>query len=255
MAKWTRWWKSSSRAHPPAASYDGRMDVAALVAQNLREVCERIAAAAMRSGRRPEEVTLVGVTKYVDHNVAQALYDAGCHDLGESRPQSLWSKAAAIPAARWHLIGHLQRNKVRRTLPLVALVQSLDSLALAQAVSDEAESLGRRLPVLLEVKIAGDPTKHGFAPTDLPAALEKIARLPGLEVRGLMTMASLEGGGDAARRDFAALRELRDEQLSCCPPGASLAELSMGMSGDFEIAVEEGATMVRVGSALFEGLA
>jgi PLP dependent protein len=223
--------------------------------QNLDEVRDRIAAAAQRSGRRADAITLIGVTKYVSDAITRQLFDLGCHDLGESRPQSLWSKAEVIPSARWHLIGHLQRNKVRRTLPCLALLQSLDSLALAQAISAEADTIGRRIPALLEVKIAEDATKHGFPPAEVRAALETIAALPGIELRGLMTMASLEGGDDAARRDFAALRQLRDVLLSNYRDGVSLAELSMGMSGDYEIAIEEGATMVRVGSALFECLA
>ncbi len=231
------------------------MDSSARLKLNLENVRERIAAAAQRSGRRADEITLIGVTKYVSDAITRQLFDLGCHDLGESRPQSLWSKAEAMPDARWHLIGHLQRNKVRRTLPCLALLQSLDSIALAQAVSAEAVAMGRRIPALLEVKIASDATKHGFPPADVRAALETVAALPGIELRGLMTMASLEGGDDAARRDFAALRQLRDMLQPNCPDGASLAELSMGMSGDYEIAIEEGATMVRVGSALFEGLA
>ncbi len=233
------------------------MDPSARIVANLHEVRERIAAAAQRSGRRGDDITLVGVTKYVDATATKTLLTAGCQDLGESRPQSLWSKAEALAGtnARWHLIGHLQRNKVRRTLPYLSLLQSVESLSLAGVVSDEAQLIGRRLPVLLEVKIAADPTKHGFPPLDLRDSLEALGKLPGLEVRGLMTMASLEGGVDAARRDFDALRKLRDELLTGCPDGVSLAELSMGMSGDYEVAIETGATIVRVGSALFEGIA
>lgn len=233
------------------------MDPSARIAANLREIRDRIAQAAARAGRKSAEVTLVGVTKYVDAAVARALVDAGQFDLGESRPQELWSKAAALPdpRIRWHLIGHLQRNKARRTLPHVALLHSLDSLSLAEALSAEANAQARRLPVLLEIKIADDATKHGFAIAEAPAALQAIARLPGLEIRGLMGMASLDGGETAARRDFARLRQLRDALLRDCPPEASLAELSMGMSGDYEVAIAEGATLVRVGSALFEGVA
>lgn len=232
------------------------MDLSARIAANLREIRERIAQAAAGAGRRADEVTLVGVTKYVDAVVARVLVEAGQYDLGESRPQELWSKAAALPdpRIRWHLIGHLQRNKARRTLPHVALLHSLDSLSLAEALSAEATAQSRRLPVLLEIKIAADATKHGFAIAETPGALRAIARLPGLEIRGLMGMASLEGGEAAARRDFARLRELRDALLSDCPSEASLAELSMGMSGDYEVAIAEGATLVRVGSALVEGV-
>lgn len=232
------------------------MDLAERIAENLRGVRERIALAAARSGRRAEDVTLVGVTKYVNADAATALALAGCQDLGESRPQELWAKATALAArnVRWHVIGHLQRNKVRRTLPYVSLLHSLDSVTLAGELSEEAVRIGRPIPSLLEVKIAADATKHGVPPDEVAAALDSIAKLPGIELRGLMAMASLEGGDDAARRDFAALRRLRDALAATCPDGVSLGELSMGMSGDYEIAIEEGATLVRVGSALFEGI-
>lgn len=241
---------------PPFPKPNRSMDIAGRIAANLREVRERIDAAAARAGRNGAEITLVGVTKYVDAATAQVLVDAGLYDLGESRPQELWSKAAALadPRIRWHLIGHLQRNKARRTLPHISLLHSLDSLPLAEALNAEAQAPSRRLPVLLEIKIAADAAKHGFAVDETLSALHAIARLPGLEVRGLMCMASLEGGDDAARRDFARLRQLRDKLQSDCLPGTSLAELSMGMSGDYEIAIAEGATIVRVGSALFEGV-
>jgi pyridoxal phosphate enzyme (YggS family) len=234
------------------------MDIAARIAENLHEVRERIARAAAKSGRSPDAITLVGVTKYVDAAVSRSLLAAGCHDLGESRPQALWQKGSELAGEmdlRWHFIGHLQRNKARRTLPYLSLLHSLDNLALAETLHADAAALGRRLPVLLEVKIAADATKHGFPPEDLPAALEAVAKLSGLEVRGLMAMASLDGGLDAARRDFEQLRMLRDQSLADCPGGVSLGELSMGMSGDYEVAIEDGATMVRVGSALFQGVA
>jgi PLP dependent protein len=224
---------------------------------NLARVRDQIAAAAGRSGRRGEDIQLVGVTKYVDVAVARALFDAGLTDLGESRPQELWSKAEVLAdlPARWHLVGHLQRNKVRRTLPLVACIHSADSLRLLAEISREAVALGRVAEVLLEVNVSGEASKHGFEPNEIEAQLPDIADLPHIAVRGLMTMAALEGGPERARRDFAALRELRARLRANCPAENSLNELSMGMSGDFEIAIEEGATIIRVGSALFEGIA
>jgi len=136
----------------------------------------------------------------------------------------------------------------------VSLIHSVDSLRLAQAIDQSAAKSNRRIPALLEVNISADPAKHGFAPAEIQPLLQPLAALDHLEIRGLMAMASPEGELDAARRQFAALRQLRDGLRSVAPPGIKLAELSMGMSGDFEIAIEEGATIVRLGSALFEGI-
>ena len=231
-------------------------DRAARIRENLSRVRERIAAAAVRSGQSPEAVRLVGVTKYVDAPTARLLVEAGLKDLGESRPQELWAKAAALTDVKpqWHLIGHLQRNKVARTLPLVRVIHSADSLRLLEEISRVAQGLNLRSEVLLEVNVSGDATKHGFQPVELDPLLPQIAKLPSLFVLGLMTMAAREGDLDRARRDFAGLRELRDRLAVNCPQGVLLNDLSMGMSGDFEVAIEEGATIVRVGSALFEGV-
>jgi len=224
--------------------------------ENLSRVRGQVAAAAQRSGRSPDEVRLIGVTKYVSQEIARELLVAGLTDLGESRPQELWRKADGLTdlTIRWHMIGHLQRNKIRRSLPSISLLHSGDSLRLLEAVAEECVLLERKQAVLIEVNVSGDASKHGFQPTDVADALPRIAAMKSLQVVGLMTMAALEGGADRARRDFAALRGLRDELLSACPERIELRELSMGMSDDFEQAIEEGATMVRVGSALFEGL-
>ncbi len=248
-------------------------DVARRIAENLAAVRGRIADATRRSGRAADAVTLVAVTKYVDVATAAALVDAGCHDLGESRPQELWSKAAALggtcilpvhpsqdttdhatPAIRWHLIGHLQRNKIRRTLPLVHLIQSVDSRRLLAMINDEAALLGRPIDVLLEANISDDANKTGLPPDAIEPLLADASKWPHVRVRGLMGMASLEGGDEAAKRDFDRLRLLRDRLAQNIPAQVSLAELSMGMSGDYEIAIAHGATIVRVGSALFEGV-
>ena len=233
------------------------MDVAARLSANLARVRQQIAEAAVRAGRKPDEVRLVGVTKYVDVEMTRALFEAGLADLAESRPQELWNKGELLKELpiRWHAIGNLQRNKVERTLPLISLLHSGDSLRLLEAASAAAVKQGRVVQTLLEVNISGDEAKHGFAPHELASALPAIASLPDVKVRGLMAMASLEGGNEQARRDFAALRKLRDSLLADCPPQLELRELSMGMSGDFIEAIEEGATIVRVGSALFEGIA
>ena len=232
------------------------MSTAVRIAENLARVHERIAAAAAAAGRRPEDVQLVGVTKYVGPAEAAALLTSGCTHLGESRPQELWDKAAepTLAGAHWHLVGHLQRNKVRRTLPLVELVHSVDSLRLARAVNDVAAELGRPARVLLEVNCSGDVEKHGLTPEGLKELLPQLAMLTHVEARGLMTMAAREGDDRVAAENFAALRTLRDEVQGDCPPSVQLDELSMGMSGDFEIAIREGATIVRIGSDLFEGV-
>lgn len=230
-------------------------DLRERIAENVAHVRERIAAAAERAGRRPDEVTLVAVSKYVGVDEAQALVAAGCRDLGESRPQELWRKADSLSAdaIRWHLIGHLQRNKVARTLPLVSLLHSGDSLRLLEAIHAENAAQGRVTPTLLEINVSGDATKHGFRPDEVGPLGDALAALSGIEIRGLMAMAGLEGSSDDARREFAQLRELRDRLQTAWGGRFKLTEVSMGMSGDFEIAIEEGATLVRVGSLLFEG--
>ncbi len=227
---------------------------ASRIADNVKRVRQRISEAAQRSGRGAEDVTLVAVTKYVTAEETAAVVEAGCCDLGESRPQQLWTKAEALAhlPIRWHLVGHLQRNKIRRTLPLVSLLQSVDSRRLLDALSEEAALAVLRLPILLEVNISGDATKTGLNPDELEPLLAHALTLPQIELRGLMGMASLEGDDTAARQDFRNLRHLRDKLAAKFTGQCSLPELSMGMSGDFEIAIEEGATMVRVGSILFE---
>jgi pyridoxal phosphate enzyme (YggS family) len=229
-------------------------DLTTRIAENVARIRGRIAAAAARSGRAVGDVRLVAVTKYVSTAEIRAVLAAGCCDLGESRPQQLWDRAAELSdlPIRWHLIGHLQRNKVRRTAPLVAMIHSVDSPRLAEALEIEAPAGLPPLPVLLEVNVSGEAAKHGLQPEEVEPLLVQIARYRNLSVRGLMCMAGLEGDLDAARRDFASLRELRDRLRAGCPPEATLDELSMGMSGDFEVAIEEGATIVRVGSAMFE---
>lgn len=271
------------------------MDTAARIAENLAAVQGRIAEAAIRAGRAPDDVRLVAVTKYVGPEAIAALLAAGCRDFGESRPQQLWQRAEMFPATagapiRWHLIGHLQTNKVRRTVPVVDLIHSVDSLHLAQAIDAEAARLGRTARALIEVNIAGEASKHGFPPEAVEQVVPQLLALPHLRIEGLMGMGSLGGGPEANCAEFAALRQLRDRlrqrfaaaladrteqtralaadfatdpsvkqvadaESSAGPfqPGL-LAELSMGMSDDFPIAIEEGATIVRVGSALFEGL-
>jgi pyridoxal phosphate enzyme (YggS family) len=229
-------------------------ELASRIRDNLARVRENVASAAARSGRTPKSVKLVGVTKYVEPAIARLLVDAGLKDLGESRPQELWQKAEVLTDVPvfWHMIGHLQRNKVKRTLPLVTSIHTADSLRLLEEISAEAIALNRRTDVLLEVNISRDAAKHGFRPDEIEPLLSQIATLKNVDVLGLMTMAALEGGPDRARRDFASLRMLSERLKPKCSHNIAMNELSMGMSGDYEVAIEEGATIVRVGSALFE---
>ncbi len=230
--------------------------IAERIADNVARIREAIHRAAARSNRRGEDIRLIAVSKYVGIEEAEALLEAGCFDLGESRPQQLWEKAERLAGrpVRWHMIGHLQRNKARRTLPLIDMLHSGDSLRLLEAVNELAVQLERPCDVLIEVNVSGDETKHGFVPGQVAEVLAKTPAWPGLRICGLMAMAGWGTQPEEARRDFIRLRELRDSLRSSVPPEVSLEHLSMGMSGDFEAAIEEGATMIRVGSALFEGI-
>ena len=231
-------------------------ETASRIRENLARVRENIARAAARSGRPAESVTLVGVTKYVEPEIAKLLVDAGLEHLGESRPQELWQKTEALADQKvfWHLIGHLQRNKVKRTLPLVTCIHSADSLRLLQEISKEAVIRNFPADVLLEVNISGDEAKTGLKPDEIEPLFPEVFKLKSVHVLGLMTMAALDGEAERARRDFDALRELSERLKPECAYNIVMNELSMGMSGDYEGAIEEGATMVRVGSALFEGI-
>lgn len=223
---------------------------------NLNQVKARIAAAASQSGRDPDTIQLVAITKYVDAATAALLVEFGCRDLGERRPQVLWDKAAALnnPGVRWHLVGTLQRNKIRRTLPSVSLIHSIDAVRLAQAVDRIAQELRWTVDVLLEVNVSKESSKQGMDPGQLEAVLIAVAALPAIRVRGLMCMSGLQSDTTAKRREFSSLRELLDRMQHVAPQGLQLRELSMGMSDDFELAIAEGATIVRLGSVLFAGI-
>lgn len=211
----------------------------------------RLRAACGRAGRERSEVTLVAVTKTTTAEIASLLPGLGVLDLGENRPQELWRKAAALPTTvRWHLIGHLQRNKVERTVPLVHLIHSADSLRLLQALEGQAANV----PVLLEVNASREASKHGFAPEELPGLVDQLAALRHVQIRGLMTMAAFEEDPERCRPTFALLRGLRDRLQTALGDAHRLEHLSMGMTNDYEVAVEEGATLVRIGTALFDGL-
>jgi pyridoxal phosphate enzyme (YggS family) len=225
------------------------------LADRLALLEERVRHACARAGRPRSSVTLVAVTKYVGPTAATVLTELGVRDLGESRPQELWRKHKCLPpAVRWHLVGHLQRNKVERTLPLVTLIHSVDSLRLVGALEQEAEQQGRSLDVLLEVNASREANKSGFAPAEVPGLAAALTGLRRLRVRGLMTMAAETDDPEDCRPTFAELRRLRERLQAEVGDAHQLEHLSMGMSNDFEAAIEEGATLIRVGSALFEGV-
>lgn len=205
----------------------------------------------MRSGRSPGAVTLVGVTKTIPPGVVSEALALGLRDLGENRVQEAQAKIGAVgrDRARWHLIGHLQRNKAGRAAELFDLVHSVDEVGVAEALGRRALGLGRSLPVLVEVNVSGEASKFGVAPEGLEPLLEQVARQPGLRLEGLMTVGPPVARPEEARAGFARLRGLRERAAERL--GFELRELSMGMSGDFEVAVEEGSTLVRVGSAIF----
>jgi pyridoxal phosphate enzyme (YggS family) len=219
-------------------------DLVQSIAANAADVRARIAAAATRSGRDAGAVRLIAVTKTFPIDVCTAAIDAGLTDLGENRVQEGVAKAAALAQQGqrpvWHLIGHLQSNKVKSALDAFAMIHSVDSLDLAATISRRAAG---SIAVLLEVNVAAEPSKFGFSPDTVPAAYEQIAAMPNLDVRGLMTVAPQSEDAERVRPVFRRLRDLAT--------ALGLPELSMGMSGDYEVAIEEGATMVRVGSALF----
>jgi len=219
---------------------------ASAIAKNLRRVRERIDAACQRAGRSPEEVTVVGVSKGFPVDAVVAAYKAGLADIGENRVQEATAKVQAAAAQgarpRWHLVGHLQTNKVKTALELFDIIPSVDSLRLAEVISREAGARAP-VPVLLEVNVAGEESKFGLKPDEVASALARARALPNVDVLGLMTVAPLAADAEEVRPVFRRLRELGKS--------LELRHLSMGMSDDFEVAVEEGATLVRIGRAIF----
>jgi hypothetical protein len=238
--------------------------------ENLKRVEQRIAEACRRAGRAPSQIKLVAVTKAAAIDVIRTLVDMGVTELGESRVQELTRRAAMLsewlsrraldptlaakPKPRWHMVGHLQRNKVKAVLPWVDLIHSVDSLRLAEEIDLHSRALGRKTAILLQINAGDEPRKFGVA---VPAAIhlaEQICSLSNVSLRGLMAMAPLTEDRPRIRRVFERVREIFDEIVESGTCGQEFRELSMGMSHDFEEAVELGTTMVRIGTALFEGL-
>ena len=227
------------------------------IAANVHAVRQRIERSAIKSGRTGNDVRLIAVSKYaeIDDGIVEALLAAGCVELGEARPQRLFEKAeyyANVPI-QWHLIGTLQRNKVRKVLPIAALIHSVDSLRLAEAIDRIAEE--EQLPpvrCLLETVISQDTEKHGIEPASILEVLDKMGAYKNIAVDGLMGMTGLESDESQIHREFELLRKTAESARERgLPANVLLTELSMGMSGDFEIAIEEGATIVRIGSILY----
>ena len=220
------------------------------LAENLNSVRTRIAEACERAGRDSASVTLLAVTKGQPPEAVQAAASLGQVLFGENKVQEAKAKIPLCPGnVRWHMIGHLQSNKCRDAVELFELIESVDSLALAQEISRRAEQAARTMPVLLEVNVAGEASKFGYGPGQLLADLKALNALPRIEIHGLMTVPPWTPEPDKARPHFRRLRELKSECEQVL--GAPLPQLSMGMSGDFEAAIAEGATLVRIGTALF----
>ncbi len=225
-----------------------------LLLERISDIYKSISHAAMRAGRNPEDVRLIAVTKTVSVEKIREAIDAGLRVFGENRVQEAQKKVMSdelrVTGEKiyWHLIGHLQKNKAKYAVELFDLIHSVDSRGLAHEIDRHAERKGKIQNVLVEVKLSHERTKHGVLKTDLTGLLEVINDLKNLNLRGLMTIPPFFDDPEEARPYFRELRELRDKAVSA---GLTLPELSMGMSGDFEIAIEEGATMVRIGTAIF----
>jgi pyridoxal phosphate enzyme (YggS family) len=220
------------------------------IAINLERVRTQIAEAAKKSSRDLGDIELVAISKTHEAEKVRAAFDAGQQLFGESKVQEARAKIPLLPsAARWHFVGRLQKNKIRHALPLFELFHSVDSLQLAQQMNRIADEEGSRPRVLLEVNVAGEGSKIGFAPDALQAQMQTLLELPRLTIEGLMTIPPLAPEAEGSRKYFVALRELRDQFASEFK--IELPQLSMGMTGDFLVAIEEGATLVRVGTAIF----
>ncbi len=222
------------------------------IRDHLTEVRENIRKACERAGRSPEEVTLIAVSKTKPLFMLEEAYEAGARDFGENKVQEILEKAPKMPEdARFHMIGHLQRNKVKQVLPHAVLIHSVDSLRLAEQIDQEAEKLGITAKILLEVNVAKEESKFGMMPEEVPELTEQIAALPHLRIQGLMTIAPFVDDPEKNRPVFQKLYQLSVDIKKKNIDNVSMSVLSMGMTGDYQVAVEEGATMIRVGTGIF----
>ncbi|MCG6157871.1 YggS family pyridoxal phosphate-dependent enzyme [Rubinisphaera margarita] len=232
-------------------------EIEQIVSRNLDRVHQQMQAALQRRTLDGPAPQLVAVTKYAEMDWIAALLNRGCRDLGESRPQQMAQRKELLAAhddLRWHLIGHLQRNKVRHVLETGAFIHSINSWRLLERIDDIAGQLSTRASVLVQINVAGEEQKSGMAPADFLENCSRLGDLHHTTVAGLMTMAPYTDDEVVVRNTFRGLRQLRDEARLRLNTPEVLNELSMGMSGDFEIAIEEGSTLIRIGSSLFEGL-
>jgi PLP dependent protein len=224
-----------------------------LISEQLIQVREEISIAEKKSGRLTGSVKLIAVSKTFEKEYIQEAIQAGCLNFGENRIQEAKDKIEAIGRnqVKWHLIGHLQKNKVKFIYDLFDLIHSVDSFELGQAINLGAQTRGVVIPILIQVNIASEVSKSGTEPSHLEELLNKLSNLNGLQIKGLMTIPPLNSDPEKSRQYFAQLRELKDKVVRSNIENIELTELSMGMSGDYKIAIEEGATFVRVGSAIF----
>jgi len=226
-----------------------------VISNNLERINRQISSAKDRASRSTEEIQLIAVTKYAELDWVKALMDLDMYNLGESRPQQLAERSQALPdSIQWHMIGHLQRNKVRSVLESGAIIHSVDSVRLLERIESIAAELETSISIFLEVNISGEESKYGFSPESISQTVSKMSDYPHVQSLGLMTMAPYSDNPEDARPCFQQLRELQNDLNTQLDSHHQLNCLSMGMSGDFEVAIEEGATHVRIGSALFEGL-
>lgn len=223
------------------------------IAANIAMIRQRMTGAALRSGRDPESIRLMAVSKTVEPERIRQALDAGITLLGENYVQEAREKIPAVghQDVQWHMIGHLQTNKVKYVVNLFDWIHSVDRLELAFELDKRAGQNHRRLNILMEVNVSGEESKNGAAPSQVPELVRQVSILPNLSVRGLMTMPPYSDHPEDSRPYFIALCKLRDEIASAAIPGVSMHELSMGMTDDFEVAIEEGATIIRVGRAIF----
>lgn len=223
-----------------------------MLTNNYDQVMNNIETACKKSGRKPEEVTLIAVSKTKPVTMIQEVYDHGCRDFGENKVQELVDKYEVLPKdIKWHMIGHLQRNKVKYIVDKVYLIHSVDSLRLAEEISKEALKKNVEVNILVEVNVANEETKFGTTSQEAIELIDKISKLPGIHIKGLMTIAPYVEASEENRQYFAQLKQLSVDIITKNIDNVTMDILSMGMSGDYEVAVEEGATYVRVGTGIF----
>lgn len=223
-----------------------------MIKEQLEEVRERVNAACLRAGRDPKSVTLIAVSKTKPAQAVQEAYEAGARDFGENKVQEILQKQPALPQdIRWHMIGHLQRNKVHQVIGKAVLIHAVDSLRLAEQIEQEAAKQNMDVDVLLEINVAKEESKYGFFLEDAEEAIRRISALPHVHIRGLMTIAPFVENPEENRGIFQKLYQFSVDINDKNIDNVTMGVLSMGMSGDFEVAIEEGATMVRVGTSIF----